>query len=142
MDKNIEKTMQNEFDSFFKKVLQNEARNYFKYNNSRRKHEVSFNDLSLFELDKLSFTPQYNCSEAVFEVFGFVIDVLDLDLVKALKTIPDDKSDIILLYYFLDMNDQEIACRLILLRQTVQYRRSVTLKMLKQIMEDNNNVWN
>lgn len=142
MDKNNEKTTQHNFDSFCKKVLKNEARDYFKHLKSRRKYEVSLDDLSPSELERLSVLPHYNCSDTVFEVLGLVIDVSDLDLVEALKKLPSDKRDIILLYYFLEMNDQEIANHLDLLRQTVQYRRSITLKMLKQILEDINNEWN
>lgn len=139
MDETTEKTTQHNFDSFCKKVLKNEARDYFKHLKSKSKYEVSLEDLSPSELERLSVLPQHNYSDTVFEVLGLVIDVTDLDLVEALKELPNEKRDIILLYYFLEMNDQEIANHLHMLRQTVQYRRSITLKMLKHILEDNKN---
>ena len=47
----------------------------------------------------------------------------------------DDKRDIVLLAYFLDMTDQEIADKLDMVRRTVQYKRAQTLKELKKEME-------
>ena len=56
-------------------------------------------------------------------------------LADALSALPDSKRDIVLLAYFLDMTDQEIADKLNLVRSTVQYRRASSLKEMKQRME-------
>ena len=53
----------------------------------------------------------------------------------ALAVLPDDKRDIVLLAYFLDMTDQEIADKLDMVRRTVQYKRAQSLKELKKEME-------
>ena len=42
--------------------------------------------------------------------------------------------DIILLSYFLDMPDSEIAKALNMVRSSVAYRRSATLKLLRELM--------
>ena len=47
----------------------------------------------------------------------------------------DDKRDIVLLAYCLDMTDQEIADKLDMVRRTVQYKRAQSLKELKKEME-------
>lgn len=47
----------------------------------------------------------------------------------------EKKRDIILLAYFLDMTDQEIADKLDMVRYTVQRRRAKSLKELKKKME-------
>ena len=47
----------------------------------------------------------------------------------------NDKRDIVLLAYFLDMTDQEIADKLDMVRRTVQYKRAQSLKELKKEME-------
>jgi DNA-directed RNA polymerase specialized sigma24 family protein len=49
--------------------------------------------------------------------------------------LPGDKRDIILLSYFLDMTDGEIGDKLNLVRRTVQYKRTSSLRELKQFME-------
>ena len=59
------------------------------------------------------------------------------DLANALTVLPDDKRDIVLLAYFLDMTDQEIADKLDMVRRTVQYKRAQSLKELKKEMEVN-----
>lgn len=46
------------------------------------------------------------------------------DLANALTVLPDDKRDIVLFAYFLDMTDQEIADKLDMVRRTVQYKRA------------------
>jgi len=56
-------------------------------------------------------------------------------LAEALSALPESKRDIVLLAYFLDMSDQEIADKLNLVRSTVQYRRASSLKEMKQRME-------
>ena len=58
-------------------------------------------------------------------------------LADALTALPDDERDIVLLAYFLDMSDQEIADKLNMVRRTVQYRRTSSLKEMKQRLEVN-----
>ena len=51
-------------------------------------------------------------------------------LADALAKLPEGKRNVILLSYFLDLNDREIGEKLNLLRQTVSKRRLTTLKEL------------
>ena len=65
---------------------------------------------------------------------GMEIEVLDADLVRALSTLPTDRRTIILLSYFLKMQDEEIGNRLGLSWPAVQRRRTSTLDMLRKIL--------
>jgi len=56
-------------------------------------------------------------------------------MAEALAALPEDKRRIVLLYYFLGMNDREISEMLNIVRETVQYRRTSALKQLKQFLE-------
>ena len=67
---------------------------------------------------------------------GFEISIKDELLAEALKTLPQDRREIILLSYFLGMTDPEIAEHLNLVRRTVAYRRTSTLQALKKCMEE------
>ena len=67
---------------------------------------------------------------------GMEIEVLDADLVRALSTLPTDRRAIILLSYFLEMQDEEIGDRLGLSRPAVQRRRTSTLDMLRKILDE------
>ena len=70
---------------------------------------------------------------------GYDITVSDEQIAEALNALPSDRRDIILLAYFLDMADKEIAECLNLVRRTVAYRRTSTLQELKKFMEENFN---
>ena len=59
------------------------------------------------------------------------MEVRDDRLAKALRILPERKRDIVLLAYFLDMRDIEIAKQLCIVRGTVQYQRTKSLKQLK-----------
>lgn len=129
---------QHSFDSYCKKILRNEARNYYDELKHVRKKETSIDYLSQNDLEHLSILPKYFEELSIFKVDDLEIVVNDEDIAYALKMLPEDKRSIILLSYFLEMTDQEIANQMNLVRQTVQYRRSITLKLLKKMMEENN----
>lgn len=57
-------------------------------------------------------------------------------MAEALKSLPADKLEIILLSYFLGMSDPEIAGHLNLVRRTVAHRRANALRALKKAMEE------
>ena len=134
-----EQNKQHTFDAFCKKVLRNEARNYYDEMKRLRDKEVSFSELSKRELDQLSATDYCFTTEQTFKVLGKDIIVNDESITEALRILPERKRDIILLYYFLNFSDGEIGNKLNLIRSTVQYQRTSALRELKKIMEENAN---
>ena len=54
----------------------------------------------------------------------------------SLKKLNKEKLDIILLFYFLEMTDQEIGQALKIIRRTVNYKRHRALEELRKFMED------
>lgn len=129
------KTVRHQFDSFCRKVLRDEARNYAKHIAWRSDHEVSLSELSEEQVTKLYVLDEYPSEQFHFHVQGFGITVRNEKLADALNTLSDEKRDIVLLAYFMDMTDQEIADRLNLVRRTVQYKRTSSLEEMKQRME-------
>ena len=73
-----------------------------------------------------------------FEVIGHSVCIDDETLAEAISALPVDRRDIILLSYFLDMSDAEIANALNMVRRSVAYRRTSTLKLLKNLMGGEN----
>lgn len=59
------------------------------------------------------------------------------ELARAIAALPLDKRDVILLSYFLELSDHEIAKLLNMVRSSVTYRRKSTLKLLKELMGGN-----
>jgi len=123
------------FDSFCKKILKHEARDYYDDLKRRRKHEISLDELSEKELEQLTVMDEYFKDLYSFNVMGYDITVSDERISEALNALPTDNRDIILLSYFLDMTDREIGELLNLVRRTVAYRRTSTLRELKKYME-------
>ena len=126
------------FDSFCKKVLTNEVRNYHREMERLREKEVSLGELSEHELSQLATTDKYFSTEQIFNVLGLDVIVNSESIAAALNNLPQRKRDIILLSYFLELSDAEIGKRLNLIRSTVQYQRSSTLRELKKMMEEEN----
>lgn len=91
------------------------------------------------EIDKLSVYDTYFTDTHILSVLNCDVIVNDDNIAQALKNLPEHKRDIILLSYFLDMSDREIADRLNMVRSTVQYRRKSILKELKKFMEGKHN---
>ena len=123
------------FDSFCKKVLTNEVRNYHREMERLREKEVSILELSAQELGQLATTDIYFSTEQIFNVLGLDVIVNSECIATALNNLPQQKRDIILLSYFLELSDAEIGKRLNLIRSTVQYQRTSTLRELKKFME-------
>ena len=135
---NHELGKQRVFDCFCKKVLKYEARNH--YGEMKRLHdkEISFSELTEQELAQLSTTDNYFSTEQIFNVLGHDIVVSDESIAEALRNLPERKRDIILLSYFLELSDGEIGKKLNLIRSTVQYQRTSTLRELKKFLEEEN----
>jgi len=66
---------------------------------------------------------------------GYDVAVKDDLISTALAALSEQKRDIILLSYFLDMTDQEIGKKLNMVRRTVQYQRTSSLRQLKKLLE-------
>jgi len=133
--KSHEQDKRHAFDSFCKKVLKNEARNVYLAIKRQRDKEVSFSELSARELEQLSVTDKYFATEQIFNVLGNDIIVCDETIAEALRSLPEQRRDIILLSYFLELSDGEIGEKLDLIRSTVQYQRTSTLRELKKLLE-------
>jgi len=118
--------------------MKNEARNHYGEMKRLRDKEVSFSDLSERELEQLSTTDKYFATVQTFNVLGDDIIVNDENIAEALKNLPERKRDIILLSYFLELSDGEIGKKLNLIRSTVQYQRTSTLRELRKILEEEN----
>jgi RNA polymerase sigma factor (sigma-70 family) len=130
-----EQNKRHAFDSFCKKVLKFEARDHYDQIKRRRGKEVSFSELTEQELEQLSTVDKYFETEQIFSVLGHDVIVNDKLIAEALRSLPEHKRDIILLSYFLELSDAEIGKKLNLIRTTVQYQRTSTLRQLKKFME-------
>lgn len=129
------KTVRHQFDSFCRKVLREEARDYERHIAWRSNHEVSLSELSEERVRQMYVLDRYPSEQIHFHVQGYNVTIENENLANALMVLSGDKRDIVLLAYFLDMTDQEIADTLDMVRRTVQYKRARSPKELKKEME-------
>ena len=100
-------TIRHQFDRLCQMALKGEAVNYYKHMDYRRKHEVTFSELSEKELSKLFTMDEYGTEYHHFEVHGYDIEVKNTLIAEALKELTERKRNVILLSYFMEMSDAD-----------------------------------
>ena len=129
-----EQTIKHQFDSFCKKVLKGEAIDYQRHMMYRQKYEILLSELSERELGDVFIMDEYNVENSNFNVLGYQIEVKDSELACALRELSEKKRNVILLSFFMDMSDAEIAREMNVVRSTIHEHRTRSIELLKQIM--------
>lgn len=136
---NDEMIIRNRFDRICKLALHGEAVDYYRHMDYRHSHEIMLSELSEREADKLFTMDEYGAENQWFQVLGYDIEVKDALLAEAIEMLSEKKRSVVLLSYFMDMSDAEIARQMNLVRSTVREHRKRSLELMKEIMEEHNN---
>ena len=72
--------------------------------------------------------------EAIFDVDGLKIPIVNPDLAKALRSMPPQKRNILLLAYIIGDNDAELGSVLHISKSAAQRRRIAALKRIQLLM--------
>lgn len=131
-----EKTIEHQFDSFCKTVLRNYARDIYDENKRRNDYLVSLESLSLAELSKLSILDDYDSNYICMVSYDYNIRIEDVLMAQAIGKLTKRKQDIILLSFFLNMTNADIATLMDLAESTVHYHKTNALKELKELLEE------
>ena len=125
-----------EFNAYCKRALRNELIDACRERKRRQLREVIFSDLTPQEERQLYTVDKYfqDGNEEAFCAGGLKITAKLL--AEALHTLPDEKRQAVLLYYFFNMTDVEIAEAMKIPRSTVQYRRTSSFELLKRYLEE------
>lgn len=132
-------TNQKLFDSYCKRILKNEAIDCLREIQKHRQREIFFSELSEKEWKQLYMEDEYDLDTCNFRVLGYDVEVKDALIAEALNLLSDKKREVVLLAYFLDMSDTEIAKLLNLRQSTIHYHRTSSLKSLKEFLEERTN---
>ena len=101
----------------------------------RSKHEILFCELSDTKNLECGTTDKYSCDYISFEVLNFTMQISNEKLAVALYKLSSKERDVILLHYFQNISDQEIAELYHVSRSAVYRRRSNGLKKLKVLLK-------
>lgn len=129
-------TIENQFDYICKRAMEDERKNYMLYLSRIAKREVSFSDVGDYLVSQFATTDNYSTDFQIFTLNGLSVGVENDLLSEALRELPDKKREILLLFYFMDMSDSEIADLLKLNRSTVYRHRTSGLALIKKFMEE------
>lgn len=124
-----------QFCKFCLRVLKNEQISFYREIAKQRKQEKSLNELTGNEIIELSVCDNYFNDEHIFKVLDKEIVVVGNMLADALKKLPEEKRNVILLSYFAELTDKEIGKELGAIQQTIFKRRTSSLKQLKDLLE-------
>lgn len=127
-----------QFHAFCKTVLHNEACNCYRERKRKAQHEISFEYLQ----ENTSFAPHsideyfvLQDKPTAFAVNGQTVIVDSEKLAKALLCLSERRREIILMRFFLQLRDKQIAALLGNPRTTVNYQKNAALKQLRIEME-------
>lgn len=134
-------SIERRFHAFCKAVLHNEACNYYRERKRKAKHEISYEYLQ----ENTSFAPHsmdeyfiLQDNPTLFVVNGQTVIVDSEKLAKALLCLSERWREIILMRYYLQLRDKQIAALLVKPRTTVNYQKNAALKQLRTEMEKMN----
>ena len=133
----IEETIRFQFDYLMKCVIDGTVKDYRRTINHRSKHEIPFADLSEFTLERISIMHEYKVESICFEVEGIATVYIHSErLANALSELKAKKRDIVLMFYCLEISDQEIA-KVLKIDPATSYRnRKSALAEIKKILQE------
>lgn len=118
---------------------QGERADYFRHLKYLQEHEKLLSDLSETELNTLCFEVDYCVEKQQYKVCEYDIVIEDSIIVEALDTLSENKKNIVLLAFFMEMSETEIAREMNLACSTVCEHRKRVLKMMKEAMKKREN---
>lgn len=143
MDRRYEQFNEMTFEAYVKSAIDKSVLKARKRQAAREKVEQSFStmtDVELFAIAKedqgIEQAERAEPVGQVFRVRGRDISVYGKRLGQALLFLPAKDREIVLMYYYLQMTDPQIALTLGISKSTVHRRRHEAIKKLHILLED------
>lgn len=137
MENSFESHVQHTFDSYCRTVVRNEARNIKKKHNRLKERQISIDYLSQAEKDTLYYHDRNINNSEKFYTDGIEIIVQDTQLSEAISQLPKELKRIILLFYFVGLNDREIGEKFNTSAGCLWSRRKRAIRIMHNYMEEN-----
>lgn len=129
--------MEQTFDSFTKTVIKTKRIDILREYSRQAEREVSLSDMTPAEIGRrANVTDTYRPYRRAYNVRNYVIHVYDPEIGELLQKLTPQRRDVILLYYFLGLNDVEVGQVLHIDNTTAKYRRLAALGRLRKMMEE------
>ena len=132
----FENAIRLQFDCLARKVIGRTVKNYDRELARRARRETPFCELSEMELNHMGIMDEYSVEFTSFDVFGSEVRIYDERLCEAIKELSERRRNILLMSYFLEMTDAEIAEVVGMERFSVCRNRLHTLKLIRDMYEE------
>lgn len=132
----FEKIIRLQFNAYMMITIKGIIRYRRKQRSKRLEHEALFCEIPEIKQNNQGNYDGYSFEFSVFQVENFSIKVSDEKLGTALRKLSEKQRNYILLYYFQDMRDREIAELYHVSRGSVRYARNKGLKHLQTLMNE------
>jgi DNA-directed RNA polymerase specialized sigma24 family protein len=128
-----------EYGSLIGRALGNERKNFFRDTERLAKKQTSFGELDRDRIESVrdeGALEAFELIESEFRVMEHSVAVRDAMLYEALSRLDEAKREIILMAFWLDMSDREIADETDTPLRTVNGIRNRSYKELREILEE------
>ena len=129
------KYQENRFDSFCRKVIRNACMDNRK---SRMKREKRFSSLEAMQVEALELErveDTYVTYSRTYKVKGIDVTITDERIGEAIQFIMPNQRAVLLLSFFKEYSDMDIARLMKISHKTVAYRKQMAMKKLSQLLE-------
>lgn len=132
----FENAIRLQFDCLARKVVDTTVKDYNRVLGRRAKKEIPFCELPDMEVEKLGFVEEYPDDYITFSVFGTEVKVFDEKLRESIKELTEQRRDILLMSYYLEIPDVQISEILNMTRSSVYRNRMKTLELIREMLEE------
>lgn len=123
------------FDVFCKKTINNLSAYAMRSYINSQKRNLTIDNCIIQEINSAQVEDDYHVYSRTFTVRGISLVVRDEVMGECLQFIPPDKRAVLLLSYFGDYSDTQVARILDISNATVIYRKKDALRRLRALME-------
>ena len=140
MSKNIidQQIIENQFISFCKTVLCNEMRNIHAEDKRWNEKFISLDELTSLQLNEIYEYDYYEIERAAFHTHGYKILIEDEWIAEAVSCLPQKQQDIILLSFYLEKKDVEVALLLGIAQSTLHYHKTKAFEEMRRFIKEAN----
>ena len=126
---------ENRFDSFCKTVIRNASVDSMRSRKTRETRFSSLEDLQDNHLAQEITQDHYATYSKLYRVKGIEVKISDEQIGEALQYVLPNQRAVLLLSYFKEYTDMEIARLLGISHKTVAYRKKNAMQKLKSLLE-------
>lgn len=129
------KYQENKFDKFCKMVIRNACADNRRCRMRREKRFSSLEAMQYEPLDLEKVEDIYVTYSRTFRVKGIDVTVTDERIGEAIRFIMPNQRAVLLLSFFKEYSDMDIARLMKIDHRTVEYRKAMAMKKLKALLE-------